>query len=254
MPRQPRLLTIMAHPDDAESYCGGTLALLADRGWRIRVGLLTGGEYGTVSASCEETRETRLRESEIGAKIMGADLAWVGIHDLEVVYSPENLKLTVDLLRDFKPDIVLTTSPECYHVDHQEAARLAWVACFAAGAPKLETKLPPLDTPIPHLYYCEPTHGIDRYGNPIIGSLHIDIEEGFERRQQAFASHESQSAWLDAHHGSGSLLDSNRHSAERIGKLCGVKYAESFRQHLTEPFPTDNLLADVLAPYVKQLV
>jgi len=254
MPDQPRLLTIMAHPDDAESYCGGTLALLADRGWRIRVGLLTGGEYGTVSASCEETRETRLREAEVAAGIMGADMAWVGIHDLEVVYTPENLKLTIDLLRDFKPDVVLTTSPECYHIDHQEAARLAWVACFAAGVPKLESRFSPLDTAIPHLYYCEPTHGIDRYGNPVPSSLYIDIADGFERRQRAFASHESQSAWLEAHHGSSGLLASNRQAAERCGKLCGVEYAESFRQHLAEPFPTDDRLAAALAPFVRQPV
>lgn len=252
MPTQrPRILTLMAHPDDAEGRCGGTLALLADRGWQVRIGVLSGGEYGSVGGSCAETRATRLREASAGAAVLGGDAVWAGLHDLEIVYTPANLKAVADLLREFPPDIVVTNAPDCYHGDHQEAAKLAWMACFAAGVPLLTTKHPPMERPIPHLYYTDTLGGVDRFGRPVVGTLHIDVGTVLDRRQQALARHESQRAWLRAHHGVDEFLAQDAAHAARIGARCGVAFAEGFRQHLAPPFPADDRLAAELAPFVR---
>jgi LmbE family N-acetylglucosaminyl deacetylase len=252
MNTHPGVLTIMAHPDDAESLCGGTLALLANRGWRVRVGVLSGGEYGSVGGTCEQTRAARLREASAGAAVLGGDAVWAGLHDLELVYTPANLKAAADLLRGFSPDIVITHAPECYHGDHQEAAKLGWMACFAAGVPLLATGQPTMARSIPHLYYADAIGGVDRFGRPVIGTLHIDVASVFDRRQQALACHESQRAWMRAHHGVDGFLAQNEQRAASIGARCGLRHAEGFRQHLAPPFPADDRLAAELASFARQ--
>lgn len=250
MSTSPSILTIMAHPDDAEVLCGGTLALLADRGWRVRIGLLSGGEYGAVNGTCEQVRATRLAEAAAGAAVLGGDAVWAGLHDLELVYTPANLKAAADLLRAFSPDIVITNAPECYHGDHQEAAKLAWMACFAAGVPLLETSCPPMKHAIPHLYYADAIGGTDRFGKPVVGTLHIDVETVFARRQQALACHVSQREWVRSHHGVDGFLAEDERRARQIGARCGVRIAEGFRQHLGTPFPAEDRLATELSEFV----
>src|SRR5690606_41866219 len=60
------LLAIMAHPDDAELLCGGTLARAVDAGYRVGVLDLTRGESGTWGSS-----DGRAREAQAAADILG---------------------------------------------------------------------------------------------------------------------------------------------------------------------------------------
>lgn len=41
------VLCIVAHPDDAEFQCAGTLALLAKKGWKIAMATMTPGQAGS---------------------------------------------------------------------------------------------------------------------------------------------------------------------------------------------------------------
>ncbi|MCK5249844.1 MAG: PIG-L family deacetylase, partial [Spirochaetaceae bacterium] len=62
--RHPKnLLIIQAHPDDAEAWCAGTLALLADRGWKITIATMTAGGMGSYSMSERETVSVRQKEA-----------------------------------------------------------------------------------------------------------------------------------------------------------------------------------------------
>ena len=55
MKKEKRILSIGAHPDDADTYCGGLLSKLRDKGWQVRLLSVTDGSAGTYHA--EVTRE-----------------------------------------------------------------------------------------------------------------------------------------------------------------------------------------------------
>ena len=42
-----RVLAWMAHPDDAEILCAGTLIRLAEAGWEVHIATATSGDCGT---------------------------------------------------------------------------------------------------------------------------------------------------------------------------------------------------------------
>ena len=47
MKKEKRILSIGAHPDDADTYCGGLLSKLRDKGWQVRLLSVTDGSAGT---------------------------------------------------------------------------------------------------------------------------------------------------------------------------------------------------------------
>ena len=64
------VLSIHAHPDDAEAWNAGTLKLLKDKGYKIVIATLTGGNLGGCNMGMEQT--TKMRNEE--ARKAGAQL------------------------------------------------------------------------------------------------------------------------------------------------------------------------------------
>lgn len=65
-------LTLLAHPDDAEILCAGTLIRLADAGWEIHIATVANGDCGTTVYSREEIARIRKAEGIAGAALIGA--------------------------------------------------------------------------------------------------------------------------------------------------------------------------------------
>jgi LmbE family N-acetylglucosaminyl deacetylase len=243
-------MAIFAHPDDIEFLCAGTLKLLAQRGWRLRCVTLSGGDLGAVSGSREELRHRRLQEAAASAAILGGDHRWAGLDDLQIVYGPDAQAKVTEQIRAFAPDLIITHSPNCYHLDHEECSRLARGAAFAASVPLYRTASPATNG-IPALYYADAFEGRDVLGRPVMASFYVDIGSVFEVRRQALLCHESQREWLREQHGEADYLDTCDQLALLYGRRCGVRYAEGFRQHLGHAHPQENRLATELAEFVK---
>jgi LmbE family N-acetylglucosaminyl deacetylase len=64
------ILVTVAHPDDADILCGGTLAKHADRGDDVTIAYMTRGEYGGFDTAEAELAATREREAERAAEIL----------------------------------------------------------------------------------------------------------------------------------------------------------------------------------------
>lgn len=124
------LLAVMAHPDDAELLCGGTLARAADSGYRVGVLDLTRGESGTWGSP-----EGRAREAEAAAGILGVSVrANAGLADGALVNTPETRNAVAAQLRALRPRTVILHWPDHgRHPDHRVASQLAYDACFIAG-------------------------------------------------------------------------------------------------------------------------
>ena len=146
-------MAIMAHPDDIEFTCVGTLARWAGAGARISYVLCTSGDVGIAEPGMTRARATEIREAEsrTAAGIAGAT---------EIIFLREPdglLQATLDLrkklvreIRRFRPEVVICGDPTVVwsgadyvnHPDHRAAALSALDATFpAAGQPNLFEEL-----------------------------------------------------------------------------------------------------------------
>ena len=161
------ILSIHAHPDDAEILAGGTLALLADLGHQITIATFTPGDCGSKQLGPDEIAAVRRREAANAAALIGARYVCLEMRDLAIFNDDASRRLVTETLRQARPDLVLTAAPSDYHCDHEAASALVRDACFAAPAPNYRTQTaspaPPLDH-IPHLYFMDPVEGREQQG------------------------------------------------------------------------------------------
>jgi LmbE family N-acetylglucosaminyl deacetylase len=243
------ILIILAHPDDAEFLCGGTLIRLAqEKNWQVHIASMTAGDCGSAQYGPEEISRIRKKEGADAAALIGATYHCLEEHDLLVFYNERALERVTRLLREVRPRIVITHSASDYMPDHEMTSYLARAAAFAAPAPNFLRDRghgPPLDR-IPHLYYADAVEGKDPLGRPLPPAFCVDISRVIETKSQMLACHASQRDWLRKHHGMDHYLNAMRDWSAERGKSCGVPFAEGYRQHLGHSYPQDNLLGHLL--------
>jgi len=245
MQTPPRILSFGAHPDDTEFRCGGTLALLARRGWQVGIATVTGGGGGSREHDFEQTRKIRLTESKDAAAVIGAEFHYAGGADMDVDFCHDLRVKVVHVLRAFRPDVVIACPPDDYHTDHEEASRLVRAACFFAPIPNYpEQTLEPIEA-VPYLYYTHP--GTDIMGRPAPAQFLVDISSVVAVKKQMACCHRSQRNWIRDHHGVDDYVASReRHDAE-LGAPAGFAAAEALCQHLGAGYPHDNILVEALS-------
>jgi LmbE family N-acetylglucosaminyl deacetylase len=244
------VLAVGAHPDDVEIFGAGTLALLRQKGWNIVIATMTAGDVGSATLSRDEISEIRLQEAKAAARILNADYHCMYNEDIFLEYNRPTLLKAVKLIREVKPNIVFTMSPQDYMIDHEITSQIVRTACFSAGIPLIKTDDISVHDHIPHLYYYDPMECKDIFGKRISASLVIDITSVMMLKEEMLKCHESQRKWLKKHHGLDEyIIAMNRFSKIR-GKENGVKYAEGLRQHLGHPYPQKNILKEELGKLV----
>jgi bacillithiol biosynthesis deacetylase BshB1 len=220
------LLAIVAHPDDADIFCGGTLAKHAARGDTVTIAHMTRGEYGGTAEETQEAVATvREEEARASGDVLGADtVTFLDFEDGRVTYSLENRFAIADTIREHDPDLVLTHYREDMHPDHRATSRLVTDAYYMASLELAETDHPPCD-PNNVYYFGKPTSSFDP-------SVYVDIT-GYERRKRdAIEQHESQVDFLTEHGGIDAefdnLLEGVKAEDTVRGKQTGVDAAEGF--------------------------
>jgi LmbE family N-acetylglucosaminyl deacetylase len=245
----PTVLSILAHPDDAEMLCAGTLIRLArEKGCAVHIATMTPGDCGSATMGPDEIARVRRAEGAAAAARIGATYHCVEQRDLRVFYTNESLDAVVRLLRTVRPDVVFTHNPHDYHLDHEMTSLVVRAATFAAPIPNF---LPgeagrPATEQIPHLFYCDPVEGKDPFGNPIPPAFAIDVSKQIEEKAEMLACHASQRDWLRKHHGMDQYIVSMKEWTAKQGQARGVAYAEGFRQHLGHSYPQGNILKEWL--------
>jgi LmbE family N-acetylglucosaminyl deacetylase len=244
-----RVIAVGAHPDDIESIAGGTLALMSQRGFEIRIATVCSGNMGSTTSDPRQVANVRFREAAESAKIINASYETLGESDLKLVFDNATRSKVVELVRRTRPDIVFTHFPQDYMPDHQITADLVWDACFNAQVPNYFTNQAKPAKPtnkIPYLYYGDGIEGLDRLGSKVDLEFYVDISSVIEIKEKMLKKHESQRFWLKAQHGMDQyILTMRKWSAERGGE-ANVRFAEGFIQHKGHPFPTTNILEKVL--------
>ena len=126
---QVDLLAIMAHPDDAELLCGGTLARMAAQGYAVGILDLSGGESGSYGDA-----DTRAAEAQKAAKLLGVkERRTAGLPDGRLENNPAARAVVASIIREMRPRTVILHWPDARHPDHRAASELGRDACFIAG-------------------------------------------------------------------------------------------------------------------------
>jgi len=225
LPSSVRVLAICAHPDDIESWCGGTLARLVERGCDVSLALLTAGEKGSAdrAARAEDVAATRLAEQAAANARLGlSGLRFLGGRDGELEDGPALRASVVRLLREARPAVVFTHDPEhpyppyITHRDHRVAGRVVLDAVYPMARD--------------HLYFPEQIaegfepHAVEQVWlfSTLAPSTAIDITATLERKIDARLEHRSQTGDAAA------LRVAWRERAAAIGAPYGMAAAETF--------------------------
>lgn len=220
-------MAIVAHPDDIEYSCVGTLARWAKAGTRISYVLCTSGDVGIALPDMTRERATLIREEESrnAAEIAGArEVAFLREPDGMLVPDLALRKKLVREIRRFRPEVIITGDPTVLwtagdyinHPDHRAASQAAVDAVFpAAGQPNLFEDLgnEGLRAHKPRKLYITAWERSDVF---------INIDETIEIKINALRAHVSQMNGHDP-------ADNIREWAGGTARGKEMQYAESFR-------------------------
>ena len=137
--RKPVALAAAAHPDDIEFMMAGTLLRLKDAGAEIHLWNLANGCLGSTAMGLDETIRVRAAEARESARLAGGVSHAPLFDDLAVLYDAPSLARVAAVVREIRPDIVLTHSPRDYMEDHQNTCRLVVTAVFSRAMPNFLT-------------------------------------------------------------------------------------------------------------------
>ncbi len=120
LPEQEKILLIAPHPDDETLGCGGTLALLRQRGCEVKVVIMTDGRQGDpLGYSTQDVGERRQDESRAALKILGIeDVVFMGYPDGDYRHSAQISAELAQVIDSYNPQWLLMPSLLDNHRDH----------------------------------------------------------------------------------------------------------------------------------------
>jgi LmbE family N-acetylglucosaminyl deacetylase len=246
-----RIACIHAHPDDAEILAGGTLALLTALGHPVTIVTMTPGDCGSAVFAPDQVSTLRKAEATASASLIGAEYRCAEFRDLAIFNDDASRRRTTGLLRDLRPDIVITAAPNDYLSDHEATSGLVRDACFAASVPNYSTNPPlPPTSGVPCLYFVDPVAQTDRQGSLVTPDFVINVASTFTTKRAMLAKHETQREWLRQQHSMDDYLAQMEQWTRQCGSRFGVEVGEGFRQYKIHPYPGEPMLQQILASYV----
>src|SRR6266568_1173876 len=211
-----RVLAVGAHPDDLEILCGGTLVRFVREGHEVVMCHATRGDRGSFMHTSEEIARIRGEEARRATEVCGAEHATLGIRDGEInAADPEQRLIVVDLVREARPDVIITHYPQDYMSDHNEISKLVFDCSFHATLPLFETGKPPHPRVTP-IYYMETVMGVG-----FQPTEYVDVTEVIDTKRAMLEAHETQLNWLRDHDGV-DIVEQMRTTTRFRGQQCGV--------------------------------
>ena len=219
------ILAFGAHPDDVEIGCGATVAKSIANGLKVGIVDLTRGELGS-----RGTPEIRAIEAQNAAEILGVSIREnLGFADGFFINDKERQLKVIELIRKYKPRIVLCNTVDDRHLDHPKAGELVSNACFLSGLRKIETSLngkPQKEWRPKQVYHYIQWKNIEP-------DFVVDVSEFIIKKIAAVHAYKSQlfnpnSKEPETPITTQNFFDSIKYRAQDLGRLIGVDSAEGF--------------------------
>lgn len=219
------ILAIGAHPDDVELGCSGTIAKEIANNKKVGILDLTKGELGTRGSA-----EIREKEANDAAKILNVAFREnLNFKDGFFKNDQEHQLKLIQVIRKYKPDIILCNAIDDRHIDHPRGAKLVIDSCFLSGLKKIITEYNNKEQ--------EPWRPLNIYHyiqwKNLKPDFVVDISNFFEIKIKAVKSFKSQfyNEKEPIHNtpiSTKNFLDSIEYRARDLGRLTNVDYAEGF--------------------------
>lgn len=213
------ILAIGGHVGDAELTAGGVLASHALKGDKIVTLALTAGERGVPAGrDMADYRAQKVREAEQFAAMLGGESIVFEIPDGELKDNDEMRYRVCDVIRQVKPNVIITHFKNSMHKDHMTTHRIVNDARFFAGLASFERELPSHFAT--KLYYAENWEDAVDY-KPYV---YVDFDqEAYELWIKALSQH-----WFVTGSKSFPYLEYYKHLARVRGIEARKYYAETF--------------------------
>ncbi|MDO8614234.1 MAG: PIG-L deacetylase family protein [Dehalococcoidia bacterium] len=226
-PEDPRkALVIVAHPDDAEFLCGGTVARWCAEGWEVNYILTTSGDMGSRDPAMTREQLAAIREKEQRA---ACDV--LGVKDVVYLRYPDGFfedtaqvrERLARLIKQYRPDVVVTWNPYrtgFTHRDHRLTGQCA-----------IDTLYPLVRNPHGFPEHLEEGLEPHRVNEVLLAGseqpdYYVDVTDHFETKIKALRRHKSQV-------GQANLRELKKRVRQRMaeaGKEAGYTLAEGFRR------------------------
>lgn len=219
------ILAFGAHPDDVELGCGATIAKEVSLGKKVGIVDLTRGELGTRGSA-----ELRDQEAVNAAKILGVVVREnVRFSDGFFINDKAHQLAIIQMIRKYKPDVVLCNAIDDRHIDHPKGSKLVSDACFLSGLRKIETQV---NGEIQEEWRPKQVYHYVQW-KPIAPDFVIDVTGFMETKIAAVQAYGSQffdprSTEPETPITSKNFIESIDYRAKDLGRLIGVEHAEAF--------------------------
>lgn len=218
------ILVIVAHPDDIESWCAGTICRFTEASKQVAYVLCTSGDKGTSDPlqTPQEVAQVREAEQLAAAHILGIEsVTFLRWPDSEVEPTLALRSALVRQIRRHRPDLVIThdpVPPYRLHPDHRAVGRATLDAIFPCARDPLtfaeQIRKEGLQAHIVPEAWLFATETPDTW---------VNISSTLPRKIAARLAHTSQHT--DPHE-----LERNWHRrAQDVGAAIGITAAEAFK-------------------------
>ncbi|MGH2448802.1 MAG: PIG-L deacetylase family protein [Chloroflexota bacterium] len=223
-----RALVVVAHPDDAEFGSSGTAAKMAREGKEVFYAVVTDGSKGSAdpNATSIQMIETRQKEQRDAARVLGVkDVAFLSFEDGVLEPTIEVRKAISAAIRQFKPDVVITQSPQrnlasnlfVQHPDHLAVGEATFAAVYPSARDRLtfpDLLARGLEPHVTSELWVSGSSEADYF---------VDISGTIDLKVKALQAHQSQVGERDV----ATFVPDRAH---QLGEQHGLEYAEGFKR------------------------
>ena len=199
-----RIAAIMAHPDDAEIWCGGTLALHA-----------AGGDEVSICILGYDHASPRGKEAQLGGGRLNCQTYLLGLSDTAIRDTDEAVNKLLDVLVSIRPDIIITHWFDDGHPDHAATFHIATRTVLRSS---IDSNIQDMES-IPRLFCCDTYDSMGLHG-PFAPNRFVDVSAVWATKIEAIKAHKSQFLSL--------YLPGIEAQCRRHGKKRGVSFCEGF--------------------------
>jgi LmbE family N-acetylglucosaminyl deacetylase len=227
-------LVVVAHPDDCEFLCGGTVAGWTAASASVTLVVATDGAKGSHDPSLPDAdlAETRRAEQREGAAVLGiGEVRFLDAPDGGLERTGAIVLEVVRTIRSSRPDVVVGFDPWRLYELHPDHRAAGWIACdavFRAKEPRLDqdlaaTGLPPWRPQELWLLAPQEPNHVE------------DVSDRLETKLRAMLCHRSQYATsmgisLEDPGSAARFEERLRANAAAVGEPAGFRYGEPFRR------------------------
>ena len=227
------VLAIVAHMDDGEEHCGGTLRKYVLRGDKVFVLIVTNGNKGSYTMDAETIGSLRKEEQREACRRLGMEEPLFLDYEDDLLI--DCLELRLDLIHSIRylnPVVIFTHSPYDGSNDHAVVSQVVKAALIALPFPNIPERIhrqsslagiplnvQPMST-MPQVFFFESDGGVGS-----LPEVYVDISDVMEDKLYAFKAHKSQTDYDPRYLEGTKLLSRFR------GFQSGVEYAEAFNAY-----------------------